>query len=308
MWQQDFYDIERKEGWKYGVYFHHQLWGSGPHLAQGVPPSKTHEMFKKAKTTGANEYAIMNVSNIREFPLALESSSAMLWTLDNFDAKQYLENWCTRRFPLAAETAVAAYQQFFDSYELVGERQVPGYLDGQQRMRASAILKDLERQLDDPNAYQKASSSWNNRSDAFYRSLSDMNPASNLPLDTILPQVKRQLVHLNQAEELAETALADLKDTSKAFFETNLLAQIHILSGVGQWLAHCIQAKQAADKNDWATAKQELEQALLAFTTIKKGQQLAAKGKWQDWYRGDKKMNLPSAEAQTKAVLLKIKQ
>ena len=39
--QDDFYSIRREEKRKYGVYYHHQLWGSGPHLAQGVPPSKT---------------------------------------------------------------------------------------------------------------------------------------------------------------------------------------------------------------------------------------------------------------------------
>lgn len=253
----------------------------------------------------------MNVSNIREFPLALESSAVMLWTIDDFDAKQYLENWCTRRFPLAYKTAFAAYRQFFDSYELVQGRQLPGYLDGQQRIRALAILKELEQQLDYPDAYRKKqeeSSSSNIHSDAFYKSLSDMDPASRFPLDTILMQVKRQLAHLVEAEQLAETALSDLEGVSKDFFEANLLAQINILSGIGQWLEYCIYAKQAADKNDWSTAKQALKQALLAFDTIKKGQQLASNGKWQDWYKGDKKMNLPSAEAQTKLLLSKLEQ
>ena len=48
--------------------------------------------------------------------------------------------------------------------------------------------------------------------------------------------------------------------------------------------------------------KQHLQQAVAAFDLIRSGQQLAAHGNWQDWYRGDKKMNLRKVEAQTREV------
>jgi len=44
------------------VYYHHALIGSDPHLAQVVPPHKTHDMLRTALDKGAGAYAVFNVS------------------------------------------------------------------------------------------------------------------------------------------------------------------------------------------------------------------------------------------------------
>lgn len=303
VWQADFYETQRTAGQPYGVYFHHQLWGSGPHLVQAVPPARTFQMFQEAMASGAQEYAMMNVSNIREFPLALAASSAMLWDMESFQPDHYLKNWCTQRFPEAPDQTAAAYQAFFDSYQLVGERQIPGFLDGQQRGRGLSILNEIKKQRERGDSPQSpAGKKANKSSDAFHKSLSDTNPAGGLPLAEILPQVQQQIADLAQAQGLAEAALPRLTGEAKTLFESNLIAQIKILSGLGNWLEACILAKQAADAHDLATAKAHLQTALAAFELIHAGQQLATNGKWQDWYRGDKKMNLRSVELQTREI------
>jgi hypothetical protein len=307
VWQPDFYETERIEGRSYGVYYHHQLWGSGPHLVQAVPPAKTYELFSEARETGADAYAIMNVSNVREFPLGLEASSAMLWDMASFAPEGYLQDWCAHRFPSAPEETAAAYQQFFDSYQRVGERQIPGFLDGQQRIRGRNILSELEEQLQDPVAYrakmERRAQEKQGNTDAFRQSLSDTNPAGRLPLEEILPLVREQLSGLNKAQALAEATLSKLDGQARTLFEDNLLAQIRILSGLGQWLEACILAKQSADGGDQQAVKTNLQKAVNAFDAIRSGRQLAARGKWTDWYRGDKKMNLPALEKRTQEVL-----
>lgn len=307
VWQQDFYETERKKDRSYGVYFHHQLWGSGPHLVQGVPPTKVYQMFREARESNADQYAIMNVSNIREFPLGLAASSEMLWKMDQFEPKGFLKKWCTARFPDVPEETAEAYQQFFDAYQVVGERKIPGFLDGQQRGRGLRILRDLAEQLRDTTAYrikreQQAKSQVGSR-DAFHRSLSDANPAGSLPLEEILHSVRQQLADLAKAQQVADEALTQLEGEAKTFFTANLLAQIEILSGLGVWLENCIQAKQATDAHDLQQTEVYLQQALAACTKMQKGQQLAAQGKWADWYRGDKKMNLQDVAQKTKEVL-----
>lgn len=306
VWQPDFYETTRQEGRDYGVYFHHQLWGSGPHLVQGVPPAKTYQMFSEASEKKAGHYAIMNVSNIREFPLALASSSAMLWDMDTFQPAAFLKQWCADRFPAAAEETAAAYQAFFDSYQLVGDRQIPGFLDGQQRGRGLSILRELQEQLQDTAAYrskqEERAKVQATSQDAFRRSLSDTNPAARLPLSDIEPMVQAQVAGLTKAGQLAETALPKLEGEAHSFFAANLVAQIEILSGISQWLDACIQAKQAADEHDLAAVKTHLQTALTACARMQAGQEMAAQGKWQDWYRGDKKMNLRDMEVQTRKV------
>ena len=54
-WQADFYDTEREAGRQYGVYYHHQLWNWGPHLAQAIPPWQTGKVMREAYTHGAQD-------------------------------------------------------------------------------------------------------------------------------------------------------------------------------------------------------------------------------------------------------------
>ncbi len=302
VWQPDFYDTERETDRLYGVYYHHQLWGSGPHLVQAVPPAKTYELFTEARKRNSDEYAIMNVSNIREFPLALEASTAMLWDMDDFDPAAFLDEWCARRFPAAPKATVAAYQKFFESYQLVGEKKIPGFLDGQQRIRGLSLLRQLKEQIEDINRFrsrQKAEAAKKRPADAFRKSLSDTNPAGAMPLAKAIPILERQLADLATSRELAEVASAQLEGRQQAFFQTNLEAQIQIQVGLGQWLHALMQARLMMDNEDAAKAGLFLQEALQAFETIRAGQELATRGKWKDWYRGDKKMNLQNLEEQT---------
>ncbi|MFC4096427.1 glycosyl hydrolase 115 family protein [Euzebyella saccharophila] len=145
VWQSDFYETEREDNVKYGIYYHYQLWGSGPHLSQAIPPFKPFQLFKEAVNRDSDEYAILNVSNIREFSLALQTTSDMLWNMTLFESSEALKSWCAKRFSLAPQETYMAYRQYFDSYEKVGKKQIPGFLDGQQRIKGLSILGQLEK-------------------------------------------------------------------------------------------------------------------------------------------------------------------
>lgn len=306
VWQPDFYETERDPAVKYGIYYHHQLWGSGPHLVQAVPPAKTFQMFQEAQSRHSDHYAIMNVSNIREFPLALQASAAMQWNMDSFDPDAFLQQWCRERFPEAPEAVAAAYLQFFASYQLVGDRRVPGFLDGQQRSRGLAVLRELEKQLKDPVAYLREQSEKGKTSgsvDPFHRSLSDTHPTGRMSLEAIQPKLQEQLAALEKARQLTRSAKSKLSGEARQFFAVNLEGQIDILSGLGEWLAACIKAKQAANRLDLPETAAALEDARTAFNRIEAGQEPATLGKWSDWYRGDKKMNLPALKGRTTELL-----
>ncbi|CAM3426362.1 glycosyl hydrolase 115 family protein [Zobellia roscoffensis] len=306
VWQSDFYDTERSENNKYGIYYHYQLWGAGPHLAQAIPPSKPFQLFKEAMDRNTNEYAILNVSNIREFPLALQTSSDMFWNMDSFEPSEALKAWCANRFSDAPEETYAAYSQYFDSYQKVGNKQIPGFLDGQQRIKGLSILGQLNELLVDGHAQREEQAKQTKSikvKDAFHLSLSDTNPAGGLPLDESLEKVNLQLAGFEKAKSLAVSADSKLAGMEKDFFESNLIGQVDIVIGLGQWLENCIYAKQAADNRDWETTRQHLRTALNAFEVIDSGKQKASKGKWKNWYRGDKKMNINALKERTKEVL-----
>ncbi|MDR2117544.1 MAG: glycosyl hydrolase 115 family protein, partial [Planctomycetaceae bacterium] len=99
--QNDFYSIQRIPSQNYGIYYHHQLWGSGPHLAQGISPRWTYIVFKEAVDFSSSGYAILNASNVREFVLGLSASGKMLYDFDSFNPDSFINNWTKENFPSA---------------------------------------------------------------------------------------------------------------------------------------------------------------------------------------------------------------
>ncbi len=307
VWQEDFYETQRESNRKYGVYYHHQLWGSGPHLAQAVPPSKTHEMFKLAYEHEASHFAIMNVSNIREFVLGIEASAAMLDDITDFDPDKYLISWCMDRFEAAGDLAYEAYRQFFDSYQIHPETITPYTLDGQMRSYGMGKLNDIEKQLNDPVAFaaELKKRSERRESDALGMDLSDAYPHHGMAPADYLPVVQKQSEGLQRCLALIPQIKEQLSGASKQFFQTNYETQVLILSGITEWLEQVLKANLALQGGDREACLQHLKQALDSLEQVERGKELSSYGKWEHWYRGDKKMNMPGVKNRTSQVVEK---
>ena len=311
-WQPDFYQTKRDPANAYGVYYHHQLWGSGPHLVQAVPPQKTYAMFQEAIEHDASEYAIMNISNLREFALGLEASTEMLYDMDAFQPDTFMHDWFERRFGKAAESVQSAYQAFFDSYQMHPQTKTPLLLDGQTRSHGLMLLDRLKMQMNEPERYRKmlakeaqptAEQSWGGRY------LSDMHPANSMPPDTLLPILMQQIEKLEatgnriaQAEKILSTDAIHRVSVSLQFFRANLTAQQQMLLGLNRWLEAVILARFAADEGNKQAAGTHLQRALQHLQQVQEAKAIASEGeKWQHWYRGDRKMNIAGMIEATQA-------
>ncbi len=79
----DEYDlVPREKDGKYGIYYHLQYYGCGPHLVPQTGLKKLYYNMKRAYDKGDTDYFIMNVSNVREFV---------------FEMKAYAESACQPR-------------------------------------------------------------------------------------------------------------------------------------------------------------------------------------------------------------------
>jgi len=311
VWQDDFYETEREPGRKYGVYYHHQLWGSGPHLVQAVPPSKTYEMFKLAYDHDAHHYAIMNVSNIREFILGIDASSSILKDINAFDPVKFLKDWCIKRYGSAASNAVLeAYNMFFESYQIHPNAQSPYTLDGQMRSYGVRQLLEIEQFNHDPKGF------WGNKKSQKEKSeeqswgskhLSDMHPEMGLQPESYLSVVEKQMKGLEQCKQMIPDIKQQLMGDTRTFFESNYEAQVEILSGITGWLIHIIKGNIAIQDGDKSACLFHLQKANKALEDVRTGKVLASRGKWEHWYRGDKKMNMPQIELQTKEILNQVR-
>ncbi len=322
-WQPDFYQTERNPANAYGVYYHHQLWNSGPHLVQGVPPAKTYAMFQEALDHDASEYAIMNISNLREFVLGVEASAEMLYDMDAYSPDTFMHDWFKQRFGDARETVQAAYQAFFDSYRIHPQTNTPLLLDGQTRSYGLNLLNRLKMQLTEPERYRQMLEKESEKSVEqrwAATSLSDMHPANSMPPDTLLPILTQQIERLEAAgNRIAEAEQQIEKGATKnpsteaprrvstsalQFFRANLLAQHQMLLGLNRWLEAVILARFAADEGNKQAMETHLQRALQHLQQVQAAQAIASEGeKWQHWYRGDRKMNIAEMIARTDAML-----
>ena len=318
-WQPDFYQTKRNPVNAYGAYYHHQLWNSGPHLVQGVSPQKTHAMFQEALDHDASEYAIMNISNLREFVLGLEASAEMLYNFDSFQPDEFRQQWFAQRFGDASETVQAAYRAFFDSYRIHPQTNTPLLLDGQTRSYGLNLLNRLKMQLTEPERYRRMLEKESEKSVEqrwATTSLSDMHPANGMPPDTLLPILLQQIEKLEAAGNRIAQAEKDLSTDAinrvsmrrvspngpLQFFRANLLAQHQMLLGLNRWLEAIILAQFAADESNSQATATHLQRAIQHLQQVQAAQATASEGeKWQHWYRGDRKMSIAGMIEATQA-------
>ncbi|GAB3261587.1 hypothetical protein GCM10027347_26700 [Larkinella harenae] len=305
-WQADFRDTQRQPNTTYGIYYHHQLWSAGPHLAQGVPPAQTHTVIREAVQKGFTEYGIMNVSNIREFVLGTAATANMWYNFPSFDPDHFLTDWCQHHFGSAAPAAERAYRSYFDSFAMHDGRKVPFLLDGQSRSFGNALLNQLKKQITQPADYAAdlrktakptAESEWGQTS------LGDAHPKEP---DTTRFLEKIRLQHysfLKAGEQIQQTA-ATMSADQQAFLQTNLLVSQQFMAALTGWLEALVLAKQAENKGNRAETIYYLKQASQQLSGVDAAKKLLpANEKWQHWYRGDRKMNLDTVKKLTAEVL-----
>lgn len=292
-WQIDFFQTKRLPKNSYGVYYHHQLWGSGPHLVPIVSPAKTQSVLSQAVAKGDTAYCIMNVSNIREYPLGITASAQMLWDFRGFNTEKFNNQWFSKHYAKQSKAVQQVYQTYFDSFQLNDKTGTPILMDGQCNSLASEVLNELKLQLTDSVRYkallqkkklETEESKW------IKSAIGDML-SGDLSHKELLVRVIKQKNGLMTADSLGK------RINQYPFFQTDFLAHLKIMLGLTTWLENCLQAKIATDAKEIDQTKVYLQKGLDCFRMIKEGQQLKAQGeKWQHWYRGDKKMNLKGKE------------
>ncbi len=298
-WQADFFETKRVPTNQYGVYYHHQLWGSGPHLVPIVSPAQTERVLRQAVEKGDTEYCILNVSNIREFGLGIDASAQMLWDFNAFDLQKFNNQWFEKYYHQQANDIQKIYQAYFDSFRLNPQSHTPILMDGQTNQLATRALNDLKLQLTDSVKYQALLKQRKQESEEskWAKSLGDMS-SGNLSREDLLEEVLLQKNALLNAEKLAH------KVEQTPFFKTDFLAHLKIMLALTTWLEHVMKAKLALDHHELTQAKQLLREALLPFESIREAQALKTQGeKWALWYRGEKKMNLKAKEKLTLEVV-----
>lgn len=321
-WQPDFYSTPRNPKNTYGVYYHHGLIGSGPHLAQVPSPHKTFECLKTAVEKGAGTYAIFNVANLREFVLGIDATAKMTWRMESFDAGAWLADWVGGRFSRRQEEIANAYQVYFNAWQIHDEQQVPFLMDGQMFGAGNAALGQIAKKLRTKKTGGGATPEKDRQvmraqkpadgvapagGDAFWAGLSDAHPRSLGRRETI-KRVAAQKAGLALALLHARSASVALPEHEAAFLHDNLIYQSAIMFQTCAWLEQVEMAHEALDLGDRSTCVEALAHAEAAFARIPVLAESYCRNGWENWYRGCKKLNVSATLKRTREVLEQARQ
>lgn len=279
--QADFFDNPRESGRPYGIYYHQALWNTGPHFCQAVSPRKMQEIFKLAVDRGDTFYALLNVSNVREFALGVDAASRLLRDYPRFDPDAFLARWCRERFTPVADAAQRCYEAYFASYSSDGPR-------GRRRLDAETLLTGgrVLRALADRIGQGKNSSAQHGDK-----------------LRGLLRETREHREALDRAGQEVDTVLAGLKGESRTFFEANFVAQHRMMRGLVGWLESIVLADLAHGDQHPDELLTHARAAETHLRDVRAAQALASQGKWKGWYDHDDLMDLASAEEATRQLL-----
>jgi hypothetical protein len=106
--------------WKHGVYYHLAYLGGRltKQLTHTVGPAVVAEQFDRIVRSGATEYMLVNVSEVRDYVMSTRMLADITWDAPAVYAKpdasaRFTDWWSREYFPQAAESAAAAYNRYF---------------------------------------------------------------------------------------------------------------------------------------------------------------------------------------------------
>jgi hypothetical protein len=311
-WQQDFYETARSPKNTYGVYYHHALIGCGPHLAQAVPPHKTFGLLQEAIVHGAGEYAIFNVSNVREFVLGIDATAKMTWRMEGFDADAWLNTWVKERFSSKQAEIADAYRVFFNAYQIHDLQKVPFMLDGQLTAKGFQSLKQLEdslktRRISAGSAEEKMGGAHvleikSGSDDAFWAALRDTSPPA-LGRREAIKRAAMQRAGFEMALLHARAAAASLPAGEAVFLRDNLIFPGELMAELSAWLERLMVAGEALDAGGLPECVQALAEAEAALVKVLEASKAYCHDQWKEWYQGCVILDLSARLQRTRDVL-----
>ena len=295
-----FYDFERDLNKSYGIYYHHQLWSSGPHFIQGVPPYKTYEVVNKAVDLNSDDYCVLNVGNVREFVLGLRVSSEMLFNYESFDLDNTLDDWFEFYYNDHSYAVKDLYQDFFNHYLLDSEDK---FRTGNDEMPYSPYLLDghlagINKRLLTEINYTYGLPEFESKVWILAAEFASKQKMEWTEKDQIIQnEIEKQKKNLTPVIEEADSLYPLLEGHPAYFFDVNLRTPAKMFYLLMDCSSNLLLAEKAHNDGDINLMVAQLSKALNAMKTANRIKKSMLQGKWEGWFDGEYKIRFSSYES-----------
>ena len=252
----DFHESERLPQFGYGVYYHVAFWRDGPHLVQGTMPQKVAGEYAEILAKGDTDYSIVNVSSIREHVLGVQACSEVMMKGAAFSVVDFLDRWSHGNPGIRelTETFLAALPVLTgETYPDVAKATI--FQSGYAVSYALRLLKWLE------NADGKGDAGLDAKTIALL-----LDSAGRF--DDVI--ARYDALHVAERE--------------CSFRTHHLRTQAVIMRGSLRFVANLARARLDPS---------HLREAVSALKAMIEERGRTQTGRWENWYRGDKKEDWP---------------
>lgn len=258
----DFFRVPRLPQVRYGIYYHIAYCHTGPHLAEGTDPRRMAYAYKLAQEKDSLTYSILNVSNVRPLHISAWLNAALLADPAHFDPDAVLDQ-------LLKPEEKALFWSYFDCIGELGSGELKIWCD---------------RRLFHYHAYGEFPFPAFPAQDGILRTLGYYWLKSVSLSDGERSQIYRSLKNsIPKWRSLFET----LKDAKKLYIRQFLRQQTFYMLQLTQWACAAYEIRCQAD------TPAARAQAAGYLRQILEDRKILEQGQWENWHRGDTKVNIP---------------
>ena len=307
MYGPDFEDVPRVNTQKYGIYYHLQYFGCGPHLIPMTGLDKLYYNICRAYDKGDTDYIVLNASNVREFVLELGAYSQMLWDPENFSEEAFLRHHTADVYGDHANRAAQLIEKFYDSIPELDAKIFANHLqkyfnydfradygniknftakDGIVLEYGTAMLQNFHRKLGSEEC-----------TDLFYRELREEC------CDEMYRAVKSAIKDFETLLDEFVSLEKDVSEPLKTHVRAKWINHTGMILYLYQWHTNLYEARAYCAQMDAKQFRCSVEKACESLEKLLSQRKCAEYGIFRNWYRGDLKMNIKQKLYDTRSLL-----
>ena len=279
MFGNDFFNVKRLAGRKYGVYYHSAYWHTGPHLSEGVLPQKMQFSYELARKYNSDYYSVLNVGNIKEFTFSIYLNSKIVWSGGEITAEKAKDNYARAYVGDMAEEMKSAIDLYYK-----GLGHIP---DGEYEKFCKKYNFDYHDygntgfpsvNLNDGIMYWCFHNEFNYKKDFYTKEFGET--------------VRSGLAAMTKANETFEKIAESLPNDKKLALQRQWGYQSYLwvcFFSAAKLVCELIERSESMTKEDFISTHEKVAEWFLRILEKRKE---CYTGKWQGWFNGDGKVSV----------------
>lgn len=277
------YYTDRLPGFRYGIYYHVAFFDCGPHFCPETGLDKLLYHVGIASQNGDNAYFIMNVSNIREFTYEICAYSQMVWNTETFSKEDYQSGYA-KNFGKFADELQAEISEYFDCFPTVDKHLIP-YFQGKYYNYA------IEEVPDTIKLFILKEGTVLRHGQELYQSF--FRPGdSGWEYGKVYEALKKEFQLIERLREKIRDTASKMDEGPRHTVEVTWLLYVETLICIYSWFINLYEAREALHAKEAKTMKERILTAAKALERQLEIRKRAEYGDFENWYRGDRKMDL----------------